>query len=190
MTTPDLNTIGEILERPAPRLPSRASVTVHKIGAELNRAVEIKRALQEHDDPKLILDMIEGETDLAEACCVVLEETLEDETLLAGVEATIKLMQERKSRLERSIENRRNIILMAMEKAGIPTIKGVLATLSVRPTSPKTIVKDEALIPAKFWKPSDPKLDKTALGAALKAGETVPGAELSNGGISLNIRVR
>jgi hypothetical protein len=34
----------------------------------LNRAVEIKRALAEHDDPKLILDMIEGETDLAEMC--------------------------------------------------------------------------------------------------------------------------
>lgn len=168
----------------------RNSVTVRKLGNELNRAVEIKRALQEHDDPKLILDMIEGETDLAETCLVVLEETMEDETLLAGVEVTIKMLQERKSRLERSVETRRGIILMAMEKAGIPTIKGVLATLSVRPTPAKTIVKDEALIPARFFKPSDPKLDRTALGDALKAGETVPGAELSNGGVSLSIRVR
>lgn len=168
----------------------RASVTVRKLGNELNRAVEIKNALREHDDPQLILDMIEGETDLAEACCAVLEETIEDETLLAGVEATIKLMQERKSRLERSIETRRNIILMAMEKAGLGTIKGALATLSVRETPSKVVVGEEGLIPARFWKPSDPKLDKAALKAALDAKEQVPGASLSNGGVSLSIRVR
>lgn len=184
------NTVGEILERTPARPLPRASVTVRKVGAELNRAVEIKRALQEHDDPKLILDMIEGETDLAEACLVVLEETMEDETLLEGVKATIELMQARKSRLERSIESRRGIILMAMEKAGIPTIKGALATLSVRETPSKTVITDEALIPAKFWKPSDPKLDKAALTEALKAKEEVPGASLSNGGVSLSIRVR
>jgi hypothetical protein len=185
------NTVGEILERPAsPRPLPRNSVTVRKLGNELNRAVEIKRALQEHDDPKLILDMIEGETDLAEACLVVLEETMEDETLLAGVVATIKLLQERKSRLERSIETRRGIILMAMEKAGLQTIKGALATLAVRETPPKTVISDEALIPARFWKPSDPKLDRAALAEALKAKEEVPGASLSNGGVSLNIRVR
>lgn len=168
----------------------RNSVTVRKLSSELNRAVEIKRALQDYDDPKLILDMIEGETDLAEACCVVLEETMEDETLLAGTESMIKTLQERKSRLERSIESRRGIILMAMEKAGLQTIKGPLATLSVRPTLPKVNISDEALIPSRFWKPSDPKLDKSALKEALDAKETIPGASLSNGGVSLSIRVR
>ena len=48
----------------------------------------------------------------------------------------------------------------------------------------------EALIPAKFWKPQDPKLDRAAVAEALKAGETVPGASLSNGGLSLSIRVK
>ena len=168
----------------------RNSVTVRKLGSELNRAVEIKRALQESDDPQLILDMIEGSTDLAEACLVVLEETMEDETLLAGVKSTIELMQARKSRLERSIENRRNIILMAMEKAGLQIIKGALATLAVRETPPKVVIGEEATIPAKFWKPSDPKLDKAAVSEALKAGEVVPGASLSNGGVSLSVRVR
>lgn len=168
----------------------RKSVTVKTLASELNRAVEIRRALAEHDDPQLILDMIEGETDLAEACVVVFEETLEDETLLAGVEATIKTLQERKSRIERSIENRRNIILMAMDKAGLQTIKAPLATLSVRETPPKVQVTEEAQIPSRFWKPADPKLDKTALAAALKDGETVPGASLSNGGVTLSIRTK
>lgn len=172
------------------RKADRRSVTVRKIGVELNRAVEIRRMLGEQNDPKLILDMIEGETDLAEACCVVLEETLEDETLLAGLDATIKGLQERKGRIERSIESRRGIILMAMERAGVETIKGPLATLSSRPTPPKTVVSEESSIPARFWKPGDPKLDRAALKAALDAGEVVPGASLSNGGVSLSVRIR
>lgn len=169
---------------------SRRSITVRKIGAELNRAVEIRRMLAGEDDPALVLDMIEGETDLAEACLVVLEETMEDETLLAGLEATIKALQERKGRIERSVENRRGIILMAMEKAGIETIKGALATLSSRPTPRKAVVSDEPSIPARFWKAGNPTLDRAALKAALDAGEVVPGAHLSNGGVSLSIRIR
>jgi hypothetical protein len=169
----------------------RRSLTVRKVGAELNRAIEIRRALAEHaDDPALILDTIEGETDFAEACCVVFEETLEDQTLLAGLETTIAALQVRKGRIEKSIADRRNIILMAMERGGIQTIKGPLATLSSGTTPATTIVSDEALIPARFWKPSDPKLDRAALAEALKAGETVPGATLSNGGVNLRIRMK
>ncbi len=168
----------------------RNSVTVRKIGAELNRAVEIKNALREYDDPKLILDMIEGETNLAEACCVVHEETLEDETLLAGLKATIAELEARKGRMERSIDTRRNIILMAMDKAGLQTIKGPLATLTTRPTPPKTVIGDEAQIPARFWKPGNPTLDRAALKSALDAGEAIPGAGLSNGGLSLSVRVK
>lgn len=169
----------------------RKSVTVKTLASELNRAVEIRRALAEHaDDPQLILDTIEGETDLAEACVVVYEETLEDEILLAGIDATIESLKQRKSRVERSIEARRGIILMAMDKAGLQTIKAPLATLSMRETPPKVQVTEEAKIPSKFWKPSDPTLDRKALAEALKAGEAVEGASLSNGGISLSIRVK
>ena len=168
----------------------RKSVTVKTLASELNRAVEIRRALAEHDDPQLLLDTIEGQTDLAEACVVVFEETLEDETLLAGVDATIKTLQDRKSRIERSIATRRNIILMAMDKAGLQVIKAPLATLSMRETPPKVQISEEASIPSRFWKPADPKLDKAAVTEALKAGETVPGASLSNGGITLSIRVK
>lgn len=168
----------------------RRSLTVRKIGVELNRAIEIRRALQEHDDPRLILDMIEGETDLAEACVAVLEECNEDEILIEGLKAKLAELQTRKGRMEKSVETRRNIILMAMEKAGLGTIKSPLGTMSATATPPKTTVSDEALIPARFWKPSDPKLDRSALGEALKAGETIPGASLSNGGVTLTIRVK
>jgi hypothetical protein len=46
-------------------------------------------------------------------------------------------------------------------------------------------------VPAGFWRRGDPKLDKKALLDALKAlpkGEHIPGAELSNGGATIQIR--
>lgn len=171
-------------------LTARRSATVRAIGAELNRAIEIRRMLGETDDPKLILDTIEGETNLAEACVAVLEETLEDDILIEGLDAKIKELQVRKGRMEKSIEGRRTIILMAMDRAGLDTIKSPLGTMTARPTPPKVQITDEAQIPAKFWKTSDPKLDRSAVGDALKAGESVPGASLSNGGITLSIRVK
>lgn len=168
----------------------RRSLTVRKIGVELNRAVEIKRALQEHDDPALILDMIEGETDLAEACVAVLEEIHEDEVLLEGLKVKLAELTTRKGRMEKSIETRRNIILMAMERAQVPTIRSPLGTLSARPTPAQAVITDEAQIPARFWKPQDPKLDRAELSSALRSGEIVPGAALGNGGISLSIRTK
>lgn len=168
----------------------RSSVTVRAIGAELNQAIKLRQMLGEDADPKLILDTIEGETNLAEACCVVLEQTAEDEILIEGLKAKIDELQVRKGRMEKSVETRRNVILMAMDKAGLQTIKSPLGTMSVRAVAPKTVVSDEAQIPARFWKAGEPKLDKDAVTAALKAGEPVPGASLSNGGLSLSVRVK
>lgn len=166
----------------------RRSFTVRAIGRELNEAVKVRQMLGETDDPQLILDTIEGETNLAEACVVVLEECNEDEILIAGLDAHIKQMQTRKGRMEKSVETRRNVILMAMEKAGLGTIKSPLGTMSVRPTPKQAVITDEALIPSKFWKPSDPKLDRGELTSCLRAGEVVPGATLSNGGVTLSVR--
>jgi hypothetical protein len=196
------NTVGELLDKLPPvegeartaRIDApkanRRSLTVRKIGAELNRAVEIRQMLQEHaDDPQLILDMIEGGSDLPEACVAVYEEICEDEILLAGLTAQIAELQTRKGRIEKSIEGRRNIILMAMDKAGLGTIRSPLATLSIRDVPPKVVITDEAQIPSRFWKAVDPKLDKAAVTAALKAGDDVPGATMGNGGIGLSVRV-
>ena len=168
----------------------RSSVTVRAIGVELNEAMKLRQQLGEDCDPKLLLDTIEGETNLAEACVFVLEQTHEDEILIEGLAAKIAELQVRKGRMEKSVESRRGVILMAMDKAGLQTIKSPLGTMTARPTPPKASITDEALIPSRFWKPSDPKLDRAAVAAALKAGEAVPGASLSNGGLTLSIRIK
>jgi len=169
---------------------TRSIVTVKAINAELREAMKLRQALGEDADPTLLLNTIEGETNLAEACVVVLEQTHEDEILIEGLAAKIAELTIRKGRMEKSVESRRGIILMAMDKAGLHTIRSPLGTMSVRDVKPKLVVTDEAKIPARFWKPADPTLDRAAVKAALDANETIPGATLSNGGIGLSIRIK
>jgi hypothetical protein len=166
---------------------SGKSYTVTKIGDELANALALRAALREEADVQLMLDMIEGSTNLHEAVCVVAEEILEDEILLEGTKAMATALAERRSRIEKSIETRRGIILMAMDRASVPTIKSPTCTLSVRDIPPKVVVVNEAEIPATYFVAAEPKLDKRALGEALKSG-AVPGAELSNGGVGLTLR--
>lgn len=171
-------------------MPDRRSLTVRAVGHELNEAIKIRRMLGETDDAKLILDTIEGETNLAEACVAVLEECHEDEILVEGLDAKIKELSIRKGRMEKSVETRRNVILMAMEKAGLGTIKSPLGTMSVRPTPKQAVITDDALIPARFFKAVDPKLDRAELASCLRSGEIIPGATLSNGGVTLTVRIK
>jgi len=52
------------------------------------------------------------------------------------------------------------------------------------------MVNDEAAIPAEYWIPQPAKLDRKGLGDRLKAGMSIPGALLGNGGVSVAVRVR
>lgn len=162
-----------------------------KTTREIVNAEKIKAAIgDEANDPALLLDMVEGETSLFECLAVLTEEILDDMALLAGLSETVKGLGERKSRIEKTIETKRNLMLMAMEKVGIPSVKLPLATLSVSNTQPQAEITDESLIPARFWEAQDPKLNKTDLASALRAGEQVPGATLGNGGVKLTLRVK
>lgn len=144
----------------------------------------------EESDPAAILDTLEGETNLHEALMVMAESALDDESMAEAIQLRIERLQQRKSRCEITADRKRGIIIMAMERAGLKTVKGAAATLTMRDVAPKAVIEDEAVMPARFFKPQDPKLDKSSLTDALKAGEAIPGARLSNGGVSLTIRVK
>lgn len=176
----------------APPKRKRHTVTVRKIGEELYRAVELRKMLsgELEGDPQLLIDTIEGETELCEACLAVYDEILEDEIMLEGIKAVVEKLQARAGRIAGTVETRRNIILRAIDTAGVDTIKGPLVTLSRGTTNPKLIVNDEAKIPSDYFKVPDPVLDRKALKDALDAGTVVDGASLSNGGISLTARVK
>lgn len=140
------------------------------------------------DDEEAAAGAIEGETNLIEAIAAAVEQIAADEAHAEATVAVMKRYSERKGRLEARAERARAAISVAMDMAGLKKLELPQAVLTIKATPAKAIVTDEAAIPSKFWKPADPKLDKKAVLDALKAGETVSGAELSNGGTTLQIR--
>lgn len=163
---------------------------VKKVGEELTGWLRIKAMIEDDClDEECLLDTLDGETELFEALCAIKESVIDNEIILVGLDEYIKKMQQRKARITNGIEMKNNIILSAMVSADIPTIKGPLFTLSKGRTAPKVVIINEADIPTKFWKPKDPTIDKAALKKALNDKEDIPGASLSNGGISLKTRI-
>lgn len=139
------------------------------------------------DDDDLSSDMVEAETGLTEAIARALSEMDEAQAHAEGVKLLIERQTARMDALRRRADRIRAAIEQAMTVAGLSTLRLPAATLTVKAVPPKPIIEDEALIPAEFWKPSAPKLDRAALNAAAK-DSTIPGVTMSNGGASLQIR--
>lgn len=160
----------------------------HALHREI-KAVEALKAglLAVTDDVEAIRDTIEGESSLREIVAEVIASMEDDDLMVTGLKARIPELQERLRRLEDRIDAKRAMIEQAMSVGEIQSLELAECTVSLRKTSPKLIVKDEAAVPSEFWKPQPPALDRSALLAAVKAGD-VAGAELSNGGVSLQIR--
>lgn len=167
-----------------------APTVQHQIHEELKAAELMKEQLLAiaGDDDQLITDMMEGETNLRPLILKMAEQIGEDNAMVVGIEEWAKKVLARKTRLQDRIESFRAIILSAMQMAAINKLESALGTLSLKNVPGKVVVIDESLIPAEYWEKKDPTLSKTLVGAALKAGTKVPGAEMSNGGITLSIR--
>ena len=63
-------------------------------------------------------------------------------------------------------------------------------TASLKNSAPALQIITECLIPAAYWKPQDPKLDKLGLLAALKAGADIDGVRLSEVEKQLSVRTK
>lgn len=168
---------------------SRKTDSQRDLAKEAAAAAALKEALKlETDDTEAIRDTIEGETNLHDAIAAVMDDIREDEILVAGIESLAGSLSERKKRLEDRIGWRRAAVERAMAIGELPTLTLPDATLSLKTVPQGLTIVDEAKIPAKFWKAQDPVLDKKTLKDALKAGDVVDGAQLTNGGQTLAIR--
>lgn len=178
---------GEVVE-------ARTKAHVIDNASRLQRETEAARILREQladladGDEAAIRDTIEGETNLHELIAKVIEDVAADEASVAGIAGHIETMEARKARLKKRIEFRRSAVLNAMAIGEVKKIELPIATVSRQAVAPSVVITDEAQIPSEFWKRADPKLDKTAIKAALKDKREIPGATLSNGGETLAIR--
>lgn len=141
------------------------------------------------DDEDFAMDVIEGQTSLVEVVNSLIAQEGEDEAHIRAIQEYATKLSARALRINARIERRRNALIAAFQMAGIKgSLRCPLGTIGLRATPRKVIPVDESLIPDEFWKPRDPVLDNAALAAALKAGRDIPGATLSNGGVTISIR--
>lgn len=161
------------------------------IANKLHREAEAAKGLiaeLHSDDETLRQDMTEGETSLMEAIDAALAELDDCEAIVVGCKAQSEVLMSRARKFDARRERVRTLIEQAMLIADLPSAKRPTATVTVKRTPPKPMITDESLIPARFFKAPPPVLDKTAISAAAKDGETIPGVGLDNGGVSLQIR--
>jgi hypothetical protein len=147
-------------------------------------------ALESDIDEETLADTLEGVTDLHEVVAAVVRSALFDEALAIGLKGHIRDLQDRQNRLAERAAKRRQVARDAMIEAEVKKITAPDFTVSVRPGSPSLIVVEEDSIPASYWKPSEPRLDRLALTKDLKNGAVVAGVGLSNPEPVISVRVR
>ena len=141
-------------------------------------------------DDEALRDTLEGLSELPEMLATILRSQLDDLALAAALKSRLAEMQDRFSRIADRAEKKRALVASVMERADLRKITDPEFTASLRPTPPPLVVTAESDIPSTYWKPQAPKLDRGSLLAALKAGQSVPGATLGNGGVTIAVRTR
>lgn len=166
-----------------------APVDIARVQRELEAAKVLREQIAElaAGDEDFIRDTLEGETDLPAIVRMLLAGIGEDEAMAEGIDAYAKELAGRKERLASRAKLKRSLICSALEIAGRKTMETDVGTVTLSAVKPKAIVTEEADIPAEFFKPQPPKLDQSALSAALREGREVKGATLSNGGSTIRI---
>jgi hypothetical protein len=141
-------------------------------------------------DEDTLRDTLEGLSTLPEMLACAVRSYLDDIALTAALGIRITDMQERITRFEQRAEKKRALITSVMDSADLKKLAEPDFTVSFRVTPPSLIVIAESEIPAAYWKLQPPKLNRQSLTAALRSGESVPGAALGNGQSTIAVRTR
>ena len=142
-------------------------------------------ALEASEDlpAEVIRDTLEGLTgQLQEKATNVALFIRNMEVTAEAVEAAASKMKERADRLRTRAQSLTDYLLFNMQASGITKIESPFFTLAVRNNPATVVIDDPTLIPDAYKRtpppppPPVPAPDKRAIGAAIKAGEVVPGA--------------
>lgn len=141
------------------------------------------------DDDDLLLDALAGETDLNEVAERIVAAELEATTMSDAIRVRRADLSERLARFERRIDTLRVLLKSLMDTAGIEKLVLPEATISITKARQVVAVTDVSALPQGYFT-TVRQPDKKAIGEALKAGETIPGATLESGNPSLAIRTK
>jgi hypothetical protein len=141
-------------------------------------------------DDETLQDTLEGLSDLPEIIAELIRSALIDEAFANGLSSRVSEMKDRLERLEERAKRKRQLALRAMVDADIKKVSQADFTASVRTGVPTLEIGAEEKIPAAYWKPQPPKLDKQGVIAALKSGAEVDGARLLPPQQQLSVRTK
>jgi hypothetical protein len=151
---------------------------------EIERQVENLRAahpeLWEDEDERLLADMLEGCTGYTDFMNRVARRIARAKKMVKLEGELIAELKARRDRYEKRYEGLRVLAFQAMQIAGQRKLELAQNTLSIKRGPPKVILTDEAALPAHCVNVTITP-NKLVIKDRILHGETVPGAELSNG---------
>lgn len=139
------------------------------------------------DDEPALIDTLDGISDFPERCRALIVSHLDDKAMVAALSIRVDEMQGRAARLTERAQRKKLLVQAAMQAAARKRFEFPEATLTMGKGRAKVIITDAEKVPDKFCKTErTPK--KSEIHDAIEAGETVPGAELSNAEPTLSVR--
>lgn len=139
------------------------------------------------EDDELRADTIEGETDAYRVLGKIVAIERDANSMVLAIGERAKELAVRKDRYTRRKDAMRALLLRLLKAADLNKVSLPEATVSVGKGRAGVEIVDESLLPDNVVKlKREP--DKTAIKAALDAGEDVPGAALRLGGETITVR--
>jgi hypothetical protein len=141
-------------------------------------------------DDTTLSDTLEGITDLKQMLAELVRSALDDEALAEALSTRLSDMKGRLDRIEDRAKRKRQLVLRAMTDSAIAKLTEPDFTASLKNGVPTLEIVAEENIPAAYWKPQPPKLDKQSILTALKSGAEVEGTCLVPAVKQLSVRTK
>lgn len=153
-----------------------------RIERAMSMAMQLRAVLEETGDVdnQLLVDTLEGESDVTEIIDRLVETSVADQRLADGA-------KERARRLENRAEKARDMVQRMLEELGLERLDRPLYTASFGAGPQTVIIEDPLLVPDAY---NRTVADKTMIKKVLERGEVVPGATLTNSKPVLRILTR
>jgi hypothetical protein len=146
--------------------------------------------LWEEGDDQLLLDSLEGQTELNEALAAIVDRMREATSNAGGIALRMAELKARQDRFFAREQALRGLLFKLMSAAEVRKVELPEATLSLAAGKPKLLGEaDPDTLPDDLCR-TKREPNKTAIKQALESGRTVPGFQLSNAEPHIMIRTR
>lgn len=153
------------------------NISLYELAAQYQRDLEyIQNSDLDEDQAIQLLESMQGAIqEKAKNVAMVIRNM---ETTVEAIAAAEKEMAARRKSIDRKIDWMKTYLLENMERTGISKIESPYFVIALRDNPESLIIEQDAEIPAEYYKPQDPVLDKVTLKKDMQLGVIVSGCRL------------